>query len=312
LLILGALAFAQMPDRNSPPVVRHRVEPEYSLEARAAGLEGDLMLYLEVEADGKPTNMRVIQGLGMGLDENALAAVRQWQFQPASVGSTPTRVAQSVEFPFRLNPSGAWRIRHTAYAVMREDEYHSEPVEKPVLIAYSSPKADACGPPGEVVVARFDIDKQGAPAAIRVVSASSSAAGSAVSTAAQRWKFRSPLGSGHPRAASATFTLACGTEALSNAVSRVGAGTTAPSLLSKVEPEYSETARKSKYQGSVMVTLQVDPSGFASHMLIYRMLGQGLDANAMEAIRTWRFKPATRDGKSVGVYSTIEVTFRLM
>src|SRR5262249_15549072 len=154
---------------------------------------------------------------------------------------------------------------------------------------------------------RMDVDKQGAPASIQIVSASSDAAGSAVSTAAQAWKFRSALGGGQARVASATITLACGTEASLNTVGRVGAGTTAPTLLSKVEPEYSETARKSKYQGSVMVTLQVDPSGFASHMVIYRMLGQGLDANAMEAIRSWRFKPAMRDGKPIAVYSRIEV-----
>jgi TonB family protein len=47
-------------------------------------------------------------------------------------------------------------------------------------------------------------------------------------------------------------------------------------------------------------------------MVIYRMLGEGLDANAMEAIRSWRFKPATKDGKPVAVYSMIEVNFRLM
>jgi TonB family protein len=238
LLILAGLAYAQMPDRNSPPVVTHRVEPEYSLEARTAGLEGDLALYLEVDADGKPANVRVIQGLGMGLDESAVAAVNQWHFQSARVGGTPARVAQSVEFPFRLNPGGAWRIRHTAYAVTREDKSHSEPVEKPVLIAYSSPKADACGAEGEVVMVRFDVDKQGAPRAIQITSASSGAAGSAVSAVAQAWKFRPALGAGQPRVASATFTVACGTEAPSSAVGRVGAGTTVPSLLSKVEPEF--------------------------------------------------------------------------
>src|SRR5215475_10632188 len=128
LLVISALSQAQPAERGTPPVVTHRVEPEYTTGARAAGLEGNLTLYIEVEEDGRPSNVRVIQGLGMGLDENAMSAVQQWRFEPALVDGTPTKIAQSVELPFRLSPRGVWRILHTAYAVTREDKYRSEPV----------------------------------------------------------------------------------------------------------------------------------------------------------------------------------------
>jgi TonB family protein len=312
LLVISTLAHAQPAERGTPPVVAHRVEPEYSPEARAAGLEGNLTLYVEVETDGRPANVRVIQGLGMGLDENAMTAVLQWRFEPAMVSGAPTKIAQSVELPFRLNPGGVWRVLHTAYAVAREDSYSVEPIEKPVLIAYKHPQDEACGASGDLVVLQIEVNRQGEPSAIRIVHASSAAAGSAVSAAAEAWKFQSPLGGGQPRVASATLTLECGPETPSRSVSRVGGGVVAPKLTSKVEAEYSAAARIEKHQGTVTVILQIDSSGFASRMQVYRMVGQGLDANAMEAIRAWRFKPAMKDGKPVAVESRIEVSFRIM
>src|SRR5215471_13339019 len=95
-------------------------------------------------------------------------------------------------------------------------------------------------------------------------------------------------------------------------VFRVGGGVTAPALLSKVEPEYSEEARKAKYQGTVTLYIQVDPSGRAINMKVLHSLGLGLDEKAMEAVKKWRFKPGTKDGKAVTVEAQIEVNFRLL
>jgi len=95
-------------------------------------------------------------------------------------------------------------------------------------------------------------------------------------------------------------------------VYRVGGGVTAPTLLSKVEPEYSEEARKAKYQGTVTLYIQVDPTGKAINMRVLHSLGLGLDEKAMEAVKKWRFKPGTKDGKPVTVEAQIEVNFRLL
>jgi TonB family protein len=95
-------------------------------------------------------------------------------------------------------------------------------------------------------------------------------------------------------------------------VFRVGGGVTAPALLYKVEPEYSEEARKAKYQGTVLLYVEVDPSGKATNIKVARSLGLGLDEKAIEAVRKWKFKPGYKDGKPVTVAATIEVNFRLL
>ncbi len=93
---------------------------------------------------------------------------------------------------------------------------------------------------------------------------------------------------------------------------RIGGGVSAPSVLYKVEPEYSEEARKAKWQGTVVLSLVVDENGKAQNLKVVRSLGLGLDQKAIEAVEKWRFKPGMKDGKSVPVIATIEVNFRLL
>ena len=93
---------------------------------------------------------------------------------------------------------------------------------------------------------------------------------------------------------------------------RIGGGVSAPSVLSKVEPEYSEEARKAKWQGTVVLSLVVDDQGRPQNLKVLRSLGLGLDQKAIEAVEKWRFKPGMKDGKPVPVMATIEVNFRLL
>ena len=95
-------------------------------------------------------------------------------------------------------------------------------------------------------------------------------------------------------------------------VYRVGGGVSAPVLLYKKEPEYSEEARKAKYQGTVTLYVEVDPSGRATNIRVLHSLGLGLDEKAIEAVKQWKFKPGMKDGKPVTVQASIEVNFRLL
>jgi periplasmic protein TonB len=92
---------------------------------------------------------------------------------------------------------------------------------------------------------------------------------------------------------------------------RVGGGVSAPRPLFAPDPEYSEEARKAKYQGTVVLTLVVGPEGKAHDIRIARSVGMGLDEKAMEAVRTWKFEPARKDGQAVAVLINVEVSFRL-
>ncbi len=95
-------------------------------------------------------------------------------------------------------------------------------------------------------------------------------------------------------------------------VFRVGGGVTAPVPLYKPEPEYSEEARKAKYQGTVVLYVEVDTAGHPRNLRVVRSLGLGLDEKAIEAVGKWKFRPGYKDGKPVVVAATVEVNFRLL
>src|SRR5579864_1408293 len=93
---------------------------------------------------------------------------------------------------------------------------------------------------------------------------------------------------------------------------RIGGGVSPPSVLFKVEPEYSEEARKAKFQGTVVLFVVVDEHGNPRDLKVIRPLGLGLDQKAIEAVEKWKFSPGKKDGKPVPVQATIEVNFRLL
>ena len=91
----------------------------------------------------------------------------------------------------------------------------------------------------------------------------------------------------------------------------IGGGVTAPRVIYAPEPEFSEEARKTKFQGTVVLWLIVGTDGRTRDIRIYRSLGMGLDEKAIEALRRWRFEPGRKDGVPVAVQVTVEVNFRL-
>ena len=94
-------------------------------------------------------------------------------------------------------------------------------------------------------------------------------------------------------------------------VFRVGGGVSAPKPIFQPEPEYSEEARKAKYQGTCVLWLIVGPDGKPRDIKVSRNLGMGLDEKAIQAVKTWKFEPAMKDGKPVAVEISVEVEFRL-
>ncbi len=93
---------------------------------------------------------------------------------------------------------------------------------------------------------------------------------------------------------------------------KIGGGVSAPELIYKVEPDYSEEARKARISGNVVVYLVVDESGRATHLRVLRSLGMGLDEKAIEALRQYRFKPAMQNGHPVATEINVEVNFQIL
>jgi len=91
------------PDCAPVPQLVSSPPPTYSEEARKAKIEGLVILGLVVDERGNPTNLRVISGLGMGLNEKAIEAVRGWKFEPAfSKDGKPVAAKIAVEVSFHL------------------------------------------------------------------------------------------------------------------------------------------------------------------------------------------------------------------
>jgi TonB family protein len=86
----------------SAPQAVSTPDPEYTEEARMAKTQGKCILWLIVDDTGKPRNIKVVRGLGFGLDTKAIEAVQQWRFQPALKDGKPVNVQISVEVGFHL------------------------------------------------------------------------------------------------------------------------------------------------------------------------------------------------------------------
>jgi TonB family protein len=88
--------------RVSHPALVDKVEPSYTEEAREARVSGIVLASLAVDPSGKPQNVTVVKGLGHGLDEKAVEAVRQWRFRPGMKDGMPVTVGIKVAVNFRL------------------------------------------------------------------------------------------------------------------------------------------------------------------------------------------------------------------
>jgi protein TonB len=92
---------------------------------------------------------------------------------------------------------------------------------------------------------------------------------------------------------------------------RMGQGVTPPRVIYQTDPEFSEEARKAKYQGNCLLDLVVDASGRPTKIRILNALGMGLDEKAIESIKSWKFEPGKRNGHNVAVEIAVEVDFHL-
>jgi len=102
VLAAGLLQAQEISHRTAPRVIR-KVEPQYTLEARDAKLEGTVVLSTTVSPVGLATEIKVVRGLGKGLDEKAEEALRQWRFNPGTDHGTPIPVQATIEMEFRLS-----------------------------------------------------------------------------------------------------------------------------------------------------------------------------------------------------------------
>ena len=92
---------------------------------------------------------------------------------------------------------------------------------------------------------------------------------------------------------------------------KIGGGVSSPELIFKVDPEFSEEARRAKFMGIVLVNLIVDQQGRPENVHVLRGVGMGLDEKAVAAVKQYKFRPAMEKGKPVPVELNVEVNFQI-
>jgi TonB family protein len=245
----------------------------------------------------------------MGLDERAVAAAQQWQYKSFTATGP---MLDAVEVPFQFEPAGPWLVAGSKFSFPRV----KGPYVPPVLSYYIGPDSEVCTKELVFVPIDLTVGKDGKPTDIRVAGTIDSRIAKAATDAAESWRFRPGTANGDREITSGTVLLRCGVPALAGnaggGVLSVGGGTSPPAVIFKVDPEYSEEARKAKYSGSVMLSIVVDTEGRARDIKIVRALGHGLDEEAIAAVTQWRFKSGLNNGQPVKVRAQIEVNFRLL
>ena len=296
-----------------PPVrgtLQKKVDPEYSVEARAAGLQGSVILSIEIGPDGHTQNPQVIHALGMGLDEKAIEAVKRWHYDSAPTPNAPL-LHRVVEILFRLKPAAPWVLDASVFRARPGGRTGA--TTKPELRQYVAPDPAVCSGQG-YVEANFNIGSDGEPSDIQVAANVPGSLRDSVLKAIQSWRFRPATRNGSDSPGTARVLLECRPAQTLAAPTQIYSGGVVdhPELFFRLEPEYSEEARKSKLQGQIALSLIVEPDGKVSGVRVLRPLGMGLDEQAIGAVMQWRFKPGMKEGKPVRVAAQVTVNFRLL
>jgi TonB family protein len=336
------------PPRIDPPNIAAiepipRTDPEYSEEARLAGLEGTVYLSGVIAEDGSPRDLKVIRPLGLGLDEKAVEAATQWRFAPRSAThDAPGVVNIAVDFLLPAKQS-RWHLMGQAF-------HPAERVSRPVFLTTTYPLGAGIGPKAldegwvlnairrqAAVTLSFDVDQHGLPVKFQIVRASNPIWEDEAIAVVRGWRFAPAVKDGLPVSAPCTVDLIWGQKTLTSwalAQIRVAMNSTPPSenpdapaargavatggdqssklvVLYTAEALYTDEARRAKREGAVSLSLVVGEDGVPRDIRVLRPLGMGLDEKAIESVSQWRFQPSRLNGRPAAVTTTVEVNFRL-
>ena len=176
----------------SPPKVVRRVSAAISDEAQRARLKGTVVLAVVVGEDGSPRDIRVVRSMGMGLDENAIEAVKspRWKFSPGIQNGVPVTATATVEVDVGLSDLG-WSLTRA--------EFHTPAgADRPVLIRAAYPSLSRLDEKHGTVTVSLDVSRDGAVENLRVEESSDRALGEEAMKIAREWKFRAATQDGNP------------------------------------------------------------------------------------------------------------------
>jgi TonB family protein len=267
--------------RVSAPRLVYSPDPEYSAEARDANYEGFCVLSVIVGSDGHPHDIKVVQELGHGLDEKAVEAVREWKFEPAMKDGKPVAVQTYVQVQFKLqelfDSAPQQQLVKDVAQLNKTSPYTPEQLNK---------LHTKCAPFLNTTIDELESQRIELPHECVELLAwmRSMRKEQSVTTA--------PLA----RICAENSPPPCATP---------------PHAVYAPDPEYTQEGRETHCEGTSVLWTIVGADGRTHNTKVARRLGHGLDENAIEAVKQWRFEPAKSEGIPVAVQINIEVTFRL-
>ncbi len=318
------LARAAGVEAAGPEPVEHPA-PEYSDEARRAGLEGTVLISAVIAEDGSVRDPRVMRSLGLGLDEKALEAVTKWKFVPKQ--GKPAASTIAVDFVLPDNFS-RWHL-------MRAEFQTPEGATRPVFAGtfYPPGAGISLGSLDEGVVLAairrfatvtlsFDVDEHGVPVNFQVVKSSMPLWGAEAISLVGGWRFQPGVKDGVPVSAPCILDLVWGQKQLNasllakarealNPQPLSAQASHSPPVIWHVQPSYTDEARKAKLEGYVELRLLVGADGAPRDIQVLRSLGMGLDEKAVEAVSQWRFQPPLVNGRAEEISTVVSLIFRL-
>ena len=317
-------AVLHAPIASSGPAPIQSTEPEYSEEARAAGLEGTVFVRTAISADGTPFDLEIISHLGFDLDEAAIEAVKQWRFAPPPAAQLPSAtVAVNFLLPSKLS---RW---HLVDASFEPPEGVSRPVfvtePYPLGAGISGQAIDegwviAAIPRAATVTLLFDVDEHGHPANFQVLAASAPMWGNEAIAVVRQWRFKSGSKDGRAVAVPCTLDLVWSQKVWTPAILAQLRGKLSVTAANPSQPVASPESAKPTitrayridndgphWPYSVVVSATIGQNGVPANVSLVRSLGADYDSKAIEAVRQWRFSLV--NGKPAATTITIELDF---
>jgi len=307
-----------------------RVEPVYPPEAMAAGIQGDVELNIVIGLDGRVKLAEPTSGDPI-LAAAAQQAVKQWTVAASSWSVGPVEIETTVVEQFRLpgsmppGQSDVPPVFKVGGPVPQRLRFEGRPpgYAAPVLLykkepEYTLPKR-AAGIAGTVILS-VTIDVQGRSQNIQVTQSVDPMLDQNAIDAVSKWRFQPAKQDGESVESVAnalvSFQLVKDTAAELSVNTQPGGkplgivpgGSNVPArLLSAAMPEFTNEARAAKWNGSLTVNVLVGSDGGIRKVRVPHTVGMGLDEAAMTAATGWQFEPATRNGRSVDSWTSVQL-----
>jgi TonB family protein len=314
---------------TNPVPIKH-VDPQYTNEARLAGIQGEVELDVVALANGTVGDVRVTKSLEPGLDAQAILAAKQWLFKPAMKDGSPVAMIVGLAIEFKLHSTAPTVMPGVLDSHGKEIYFFNAP--------NATPNAQGIVPPtpikrvnprytSEALRAKIqgDVDievvvqKDGTVGEVRVTKSLDPALDEQAIAAARQWVFNPATKNGEPVEYTCTLSLVFriynGTPIAppTDIYGPDTPGLVAPVAIKRVDPKYTSDAMRSKIQGTVELDAVVQTDGTVGEVRITKSLDTqfGLDQEAIAAVKGYAFTAATLNGSPVAAIVKLIVEFRL-